>query len=284
MAEDKELQEIRKEVVEARNLVIKADNQLKSLHAAIKQLGEKQRSFERRSLATSATAFILFASLSSLGAFMFARSEIRVTSEQLVEARTARAASDVALADARAREQEVAEESARALKLFERLSSDEEKVRVAALEEVIALEPQHLSALERRALEDKAYSLRQAIADAAFESGRTAFYRKDYTTAARELNRHLTVAVKPDPFAPFLLGQSFHAQRDFSSAVEPLENFLREMPTAKSADYAMLILGESYAETGQKEKAIETYTAGAARFPSSQFASWMRTRVKRLEQ
>src|SRR5881296_3449087 len=74
---DGDLSTLRKELIEARNLVIKTDNLLKNLHAELKQMGRKQELFEKRHMMTSVAAYFLFAALATLGAFSFARSEIR---------------------------------------------------------------------------------------------------------------------------------------------------------------------------------------------------------------
>jgi TolA-binding protein len=286
MAElDKDLQELKKEVVEARNLVIKTDNLLKNLQADVKGVARKQEVFERRAFATSATAYILFAGVAALGAFMYARSEMRAKVDELVKEQAAHATAKTALAELRGAESELRTESARALELYERLGGENAERRRLAIGEVATLEPKKLSALEVRALKDKAHSLRQMAANEALEAGRSAFNRKDYRTAAQELQRHANLSPdKPEDVALLLLGQSHHALREWKDAVEVLERFLKAAPGSKSADYVTLLLGESLGESGERERAIEVYRSGADRFPASQFAPWMRTRARKLEQ
>ena len=74
---ERDLEILRREVIESRNLVIKTDNLLKNLHAELKQMGRKQELFEKRHMMTSVAAYVLFATIATLGAFAFARSEIR---------------------------------------------------------------------------------------------------------------------------------------------------------------------------------------------------------------
>ncbi len=81
-AGERDLSDLRREVIESRNLVIKTDNLLKNLHAELKQMGRKQEQFEKRHMATSVAAYILFAAIATLGAFTFARSEIRGAREE----------------------------------------------------------------------------------------------------------------------------------------------------------------------------------------------------------
>lgn len=280
--EEKDIQELKKEVVEARNLVIKTDNLLKNLHADVKRVAEKQVAFERRAIVTTATAYILFSALAALGAFSYAKVKIQERETELTVAREERTRADAALAAARAAEAEFKTESAQALALFGRLAAPDEAKRTAAVEEVAALAPRRLTALEVRALTDKAAALREAAAVKAFEEGRAAFNRRDYRQADLELGRHVLLAAAPDDVAYFLLGQARHALRDYKGAVEPLQAYLKAVPNAKSADYLTLLLGESLAESGERARAIEVYRTGADRYGASQFAPSMRARARRL--
>jgi len=63
---ERDLSELRREVIESRNLVIKTDNLLKNLHAELKQMGRKQELFEKRHMTTSVAAYFLFAALATL--------------------------------------------------------------------------------------------------------------------------------------------------------------------------------------------------------------------------
>src|SRR3954466_9648028 len=67
---DKALEDIRREVIEGRNLVIKTDNQLKTLHAELKLVGKRQEDFQRRQWISSAVAYAVFAALCVAGAVM----------------------------------------------------------------------------------------------------------------------------------------------------------------------------------------------------------------------
>jgi len=57
-ASEGELSLLRKEVIEARNLVIKTDNLLKNMHAEIKKMGARQDEFAKRRFWSSGTAYV----------------------------------------------------------------------------------------------------------------------------------------------------------------------------------------------------------------------------------
>src|SRR4051812_11829906 len=121
---DKALHELKKEIVEARNLVIKNDNLLKNLHADLKKVLDKQESFERRSIWTSAAAYFVFATLASTGAYLFATAKVKATTDELSAARSSREKAEGSEALLRSNEDAADQASKKALRVFERLASD----------------------------------------------------------------------------------------------------------------------------------------------------------------
>ena len=85
--DSKELSEIRKEVIEARNLVIKTDNLLKNLHAEVKAIGKRHEDFQKRQCVSSGVAYVLFAALCVAGAVgvMSARGSAATTERERLE-------------------------------------------------------------------------------------------------------------------------------------------------------------------------------------------------------
>src|SRR3989475_10647895 len=89
--QDGDISLLRKEVIEARNLVIKTDNLLKNLHAELKQMGRKHEEQEKRHWMTSVPAYIGFTVIAGVGAIAFANAEVR-TARSDAQANEARAA------------------------------------------------------------------------------------------------------------------------------------------------------------------------------------------------
>lgn len=283
-ATDKDVQELRREVIETRNLVIKTDNLLKNLQSDVKSVSRKQEAFEKRSWATGVTAYILFMTLALLGAFMYARSSIERHAAELVGAKEARQGAIAARDEVIATEAARLEASKKALAVFENLLSDDPAVRDKAIERAMAFDASELTPFEAKALKDKSMSLRQVAADSALESGRAAFNKKNYTQAVEDLTRHWELSPKgPEDVALLLLGQAQHALKQWDGATKTLKAFLDTAPNSRSADYVTLIYGESLAESGNPTDAIRVYEEGAKRYSTSQFASWMRSRAKRLQ-
>jgi TolA-binding protein len=281
---EKQLQDLKKEIVEARNLVIKNDNILKNLHADLKGLVEKQKASERRAMWTSATAYLLFVALAALGAFKFASAEIREKSESALTEKAAREKAESALKENEKVLAEATAESVEAMKIFDALSGNDESKKSKAIAEIAAMKPKYLSELEQRALKDKSLSLRIAAAQNAFDNGRSAVNRRDYRTAKEELNQYLNLAAKPEDSAYFMLGQALHGLREWKDSAEALRIYLKGSPSSKSAEFATMLLGEALTYAGQAKEAIEVYRNGGNRFGMSAAAQAMRTRARRLEQ
>ncbi len=282
---DRELAELRKEVIEARNLIIKTDNLLKNLHAELKLTSRKQEQFERRHLLTSATAFIIFAVLSGVGAYTYARSEIHAVRQESVSNEAQAKTRGQEVDKLRASEAARRDASERALKAFEVMAGTTEGPKLnAALIEANKIDRSQLTTLEARALEDKEASLKTSVAAASHERGKAAFRRNDFRTAATEFARYVELMPNgPEtPYANYWLGESRSQLRDYEGAIGPLETFLKTSPSGKNHDWASVLLGVAYEETSKWSKAQETYNSALQKFPHSIHATQMRNRLRRI--
>jgi tetratricopeptide (TPR) repeat protein len=283
-AGDRDLEILRREVIESRNLVIKTDNLLKNLHAELKQMGRKQELFEKRHMMTSVAAYVLFATIATLGAFAFARSEIRGAREEANanEARAKQLTQEVeSMRRAESSRRDASEKAARA---FELLGSEKEGPgQTLAMDQALHLDRQLLSRLEAKSLDDRAAGLKSKMAQAALERGNAAFRRNDWSSTAQELTRYLELEPKNDePMVWFRLGNALTQAKEHQRAIPALENFLKSTSGSKTAQYAGYLLGTDYEETGNADKAQKTYERALNLFPSSEFSSMIRGRLKRL--
>ena len=71
-----EIKEIKKEIIESRNLGIRTENAVKNFSADIKQIQRKQESYEKKYIFTSVVAYVIFVGLMGAGSYF------------LIEART----------------------------------------------------------------------------------------------------------------------------------------------------------------------------------------------------
>ncbi len=279
-----EMAALRKEVIEARNLVIKTDNLLKNLHAELKQMGRKHEEQEKRHWMTSVTAYIGMAVLAGAGAIAYARAEVRTAREeaQANEARAAALQKDaekIKAADVVRRDA-----SAKALRVYDLLGSEKEGPALnQAMTQALHLDRGQLSALESKAIDDRAAGMKQKIAESARSAGESAFRRQDWKGVSQELGRYVELEPKPsDNMIWFHLGSARVQTREFQGAIQPLENFIKSTGGTKTAQYAGLLLGQAYEETGNPTRAKEVYDRAVLLYPGSDFATMIRTRLRRL--
>lgn len=282
--EARALSELRKEVVEARNLVIKTDNLLKNMHAELKKFGERQEEFSRRRFWSSATAFVIFAALCAALAITIARTE-GSREREAAQAAEQKAKSAQAQADAAVQKAQVRKEATeKAARIYEQLSSEKEGPGMnAAITNAARLDRAQLSPLEARALDDRLAALRDRLAQRALEQGQAAFRRGDHKTTSEELGRYLElVPHASDPQLWFHLGYARALLKEHAGVVEPMEKFLKASPGGRTGQTAGYYLGVAYEETGAPQKALEAYQKAHALFPGSELASLIRQRLRKL--
>jgi tetratricopeptide (TPR) repeat protein len=281
---DGDISTLRKELIEARNLVIKTDNLLKNLHAELKQMGRKHEEQEKRHWMTSVTAYIGFAVIAGVGAIAYANAEVR-TARSDAQANEARAAALQKDAEKiKAADQTRRDAADKALRVYELLGSEREGAGLnQAMTQAMHLDRGQMSALEGKAIDDRAAGMKKQLAEAARSAGESAFRRQDWKAASQDLGRYVELEPKVnDGMIWFHLGSARIQTKEFQGAVHPLESFLKSTGGTKTAQYAGLLLGQAYEEVGNPTRAREVYERAVSLYPGSDFAPQLRNRLKRL--
>lgn len=286
--QNKELSEIRKEVIEARNLVIKTDSLLKNLHAEVKAIGKRHEDLQKRAWISSGVAYAIFAALCVAGTVVVtsARSSSSTAERERLEKTVAELTTQ--LDKARGEQTAMVNAQRAANEVFRLMTNLPGDERLKGVDELVKLDTSKLTALERNALNDKAAQLRREIGDAAFERGKAAFRRNDMKTTIEEMKRFVAMNPPADQLldASFFLGVAYNMEKKHDLAVPLLARFVDGDKKAKTHDYAMLLLAQSYQETGELDKAIQTATDGVTQHPNSEFIPQFRGRlatVRRLK-
>lgn len=279
--QDKAISELRREIIETRNLVIRNDNLLKTFGADLKTIGRKQENFERKQWISSAVAYLLFVVLASGAAYLAAQGYL-AGAEREIEALTRKAEEATRAAQEAQEELAKAREASQAAlvayqKLVDAAPADREKV----VAEVQAIDKSRLSRLEARAIEDRARSMIQQLANEKFESGRAAYRRKEWRTAVADLSKGMSLW--PDhPQAPehaFFLGTAAMETRQYDLVETYLTRYIEENRSGTNKDYAYLLLANAQAALGKHAEAEATARRGLDRYPNSQFAGQLRRRI-----
>jgi len=281
---DGDITALRREVIEARNLVIKTDNLLKNLHAELKQMGRKHEEQEKRHWMTSVAAYVGFMVLAAAGAIAYANAEVRTArgDAQANEARALALQKDVE--KSKSLEASRRESSEKALRVYDLLGSEKEGAALnQAMTQAMHLDRGQLSVLEGKAIDDRAAGMKQKLAEAARSAGEAAFRRQDWKSASQDLGRYVELEPKvADNMIWFHLGSARIQTKEYQGAIQPLENFLKGTGGTKTAQYAGLLLGQAYEEVGNPTRAREVYTRAESLYPGSDFAPSIRNRLKRL--
>jgi predicted negative regulator of RcsB-dependent stress response len=276
---------LRKEVLEARNLIIKTDNLLKNLHAELKQMGRKHDEQEKRHWMTSFTAYIIFAVLAAVGAIAYARAEVRTARDE-AQANEARAAALQKDGEKIKSADQVRREAAeKALRVYDLLGTEKEGPGLnQAMSQAMHLDRGQLSALEGRAIDDRAAGMKLKIAEAALSAGQSAFRRQEWKAVSEQLGRYtdLTPRVE-DPQVWYHLGSARMQTKEWAGAIAPLENFIKSTGGTKTAQYAGMLLGQASEETGNTQRAREAYERAERLYPGSDFAPMIRNRLRRVQ-
>lgn len=268
-----ELGEIRREVIEARNLVIKTDNLLKNLHAELKMVGKRQEDFQKRQWISSAAAYVLFAGLCIAGAIMISSAQSSSSDEEIARLQKKVDELQVTIDKDRGSVTALAQAQNAANEVYRMMTNLPGEERLKGIDALVKLDVTRLSGLERAALNDRAESLRKEIGAAAFERGKLAFRRNDMAAAAAELSRF--IAMNPAEAelldASYFLGTALNQLRKHQEAVVHLTRFVEGDARSKTRDYAMLLLSHSLEQSGQPEKAADVAREAIGKYPNSQF-------------
>lgn len=278
---EKELSDIRREVIESRNLVIKTDNLLKSLHAELKGVGKRQEEFQKRLWISSAASYLIFATLAALGGVLASsglNKSLRRDSERLekslgeamAQIEKHRRDADSALAASRM--------AGEAFRQMSALSGDD---RLKGIDSLGKVNLTLLSPLERQAVTDRAESLQREVGQAALDRGKVAFRKNDMKGAISELTRFMSLnpSKQESLEASYYLGAAYHQTRRHEQAISMLSRFVAEDKKAKTRDYAQLLLAQSYEQSGKLDQALGTIREALATYPNSEFAPQMRARL-----
>lgn len=280
---DKALEEIRREVIEGRNLVIKTDNQLKTLHAELKLVGKRQEDFQRRQWISSAVAYAVFAALCVAGAI--AISNARTASAGADRERFEKQVKDltVQIEQLKAADVALASNERTGNEIYKMMSQGQGDERLKGIDALAKVDQSKLSPFARLVLADRATLLRKEVGAAFLERGKAAFRRQDYPGTVTELTRFMAMnPVEEDAVeASYFLGNALIQTRKAEESVPHLQRFIAGDKRAKNRDYAMLMLVQALDATGQRDKASEVAREAVMTYPSSEFGASFRSRLSR---
>jgi TolA-binding protein len=283
---NKSLEEIRREVVEARNMTIKTDNALKSLHAELKVVSGQQAEFQKRTWFSTGAAYLGFLGVCVAGTVVLsgARAASATDQKQRLEAQVGELTAQLDKQKAEAAAVEKAEKAAADVyKMMTTLPGEE---RLKGVEALAKLDLTRLSPLTQKALQDRATLLRKEVGASVLERGKTAFRRSDWPETIEQLGRFLAMnPTEEDALdASFFLGNAYFQSRKYEDALKPLTRFVEGDKKARTRDFALIMLMQSHDMLGNKDKATEYAKEGWQTYPASEFRMQFINRLQRATQ
>jgi TolA-binding protein len=282
---DKGLDDIRREVIESRNLVIKTDNLLKNLHAELKVVGKRQEDFAKRQWLSAAITYLGFLALCVGGAFLVSNARIAAVAQDRdkLEKQVQELASQVDRLKSEAQVSQAAEQ--RAAEVYKQMTTLTGDDRLKAIDALSKLDLSKVSVFAQRALQDRAALIRKEVGAVMFDRGIKAYHRNEWAAASDELARFLALGPTDDEAneATYALGYALVQQHKNEQALPVLQKYVAGSKALKNRDYAMVMLVQAYDTLGQRDKAVEVSRDALAQYPNSEFANLFRARLKRAE-
>jgi tetratricopeptide (TPR) repeat protein len=279
---DELLTNLNREVIEARNATIKAENSLKNLAGDIRQVSRRHEHLERRIWIGSIGAYVLFATLSFAGALLFFRAALgtRGLERELVARDTAELQTRV---EALENELERVRTSEReAWTFYELLASDR---RTEVLERWPNVQGRLVDRTTIELFRREIEGLRHDLAREAFDVGLRAA-RAEQWTDARDAFARSVAYVETAPYSPtlhFHLAEALYHLAEHSAATRYYDLAIESgVLTRQESILALFHRAEALQRAGREAEAVEAYRAFERRFGDHYWAATARDRIARL--
>jgi TolA-binding protein len=162
---------------------------------------------------------------------------------------------------------------------YDQLDAGTPEQREAAALAIAKIDRTKLSKLEAAAIEEHGREVLRSIARAKLESGRAAFKKKDYKTATADLGKALALWPEhPEAVeASFYLGASAAEVKEWPAVVSAMDRYVKAGKGSRgNRSYAVYLLGQGLAETGDKERAGEVLRKGLMDYGDGEYVGPMR--------
>lgn len=280
------LEEIRREVVESRNMTIKTDNALKTLHAELKLVSSQQDAFQSRTWFSTGAAYVVFAALCVAGVVVISNTRAAGANaeKERLQKEVTELTGTIDKLKSDATTLSAAEQSA--LQVYRQMTTLPGEERLKGIDALQKIDQSRLSTFSKLVLQDRAALLRKEVGGAVLEKGKAAFRRQDWPETIAQLSRFLSMDPVPEDAidASFYLGNAYFQSRKFDEAIKNLTRFADGDKKAKLRDFAMVMLMQSYDMTGAKDQAVATAKEAFTTYPSSDFRMQFLARLQRSTQ
>ncbi len=279
---EREAQDLRRDVIEARNQAIKTDNQVKNLALDIRAFEQRFAVLERRTRLASLGTNVIIAAVVILAAVAVHTARVKSLSHAVETLRdTAQSAQSEAqrevvtlrgrLAEVEAQGRALQEQEALVTQILEHVDAKRDKQAAELIDKV---DVELLTPLARALAQKRLQELRRRTAEAWYRNGRQLLSEGKPERAMVELRRSLKLEPQGLFAAParYWLANSLWTAKRFDEAVPVLRDMQKLNADKAPAEEVRFLLATSLARTGERTEALkllrEAVSAGG-RYTSS---------------
>lgn len=279
-----DLKEIKKEIIEARGLIIKSNNLTNSLSAEVRSIAKRQTTYERRMYWNSIAAYVIFVTLLFLaGYFFYYQRQASLENAVSVEKRRADKAENELKELKKATDHvETKTEPADLTALYELIK---EGMRLEAIEAFEKINSSTFTLLEYKLLKDAIDNFKWDISMMHYSKALELAASKKYADAVEEFK--LSLQYKNDAghaaSAKIQMADALRLQGKPREAIAVLQRLLEEYLDRELADDAYWYLALAHEDARQKDEARSVLRSLMRQFPDSQYYRSARIRHAELQ-
>ena len=280
--DDVTIREIRKEVIEARGLVIQTHNLIENLNSELGKVAKRQVTYGRRYFLNSIIGYLLLITVISVSLYYVFDLRVQGAREETGRAQSELENLQAKLAKTEKRQADRERAGQAALGIHEALVA--RKKLAAAAGRLAKLAADDLDPVARLLLQDESKAVFLEEGRKSFVEGRDQGRRGRYAESIPLFDRAVALA----PTAPFAVealwrrGYGLYRSDRIRKAIPDFEKVLELDKESEFADDAAYHLAYCLEMLGEKEKAVAAYEAMLSRFPHSDKASLSRRKVDQL--
>jgi TolA-binding protein len=276
---EREIREIKREIIESRGLVIKTNNLTSTLGSDLKSIAKRQAGYERKLTINSAFAYVLTVAVIFVGAYAFSDQSARRLESQLQAVEQQKQGLQNEL-ESKNKLKASREEALRATsKLVDYVNRGE---RQMLLEEVTKINRDELSPIETKFLDDAAAQFKSELSMASFAEGLEHLNQQRYDEAVTALESSLGYVKEGIHVGRvrLYLSKALRLQGKQPEAVSVLLQLLdSDLIDRELAAEARWSLATCYIEMHKRDEAQRELRYIINKFPTSQWARQARPKL-----
>jgi TolA-binding protein len=284
MDSSSDLKEIKKEIIEARGLIIKSNNLTNSLSAEVRTIAKRQTTYERHMYWNSIAAYIIFVVLLFLAGYFFYYQRQSALEGSVLKEKTRADKAESELKDLKKATDHAAvkTEPSDLAALYDMIHDGKRQEAIDAYDKV---NPASLTALENKLLKDAVDGFRLDLSMQHYAKALDLMNTKKYAEAVEEFR--ISLQFKSDAGhaadAKIQMAEALRLQGKPREAIAILQRLMEEHLDRELSDDAYWFLALAHEDAHQKDEARSVLRALLRQYPDSQYYRSARIRQAELQ-